>query len=172
MSPNWVANNLSIIGDEQKVTEVKNKLNQPFQKGQTVYSKPIFAFWNIVRPPEDKMDEYFGTNGFSNGEKVGDTEFNWYNFNRKRWGTKWDVAVSDDFELSGLDSETRLLEESNTYLRYRFYTAWGPPIEVLSELSTQHPMVRLVLDYEEESGWGGENIWQDGKMWKDHYYDS
>jgi len=165
---NWVANNLSIMGDEQKVTEVKNKLNQPFQKEKTIYSKPILAFWNIVRPPQDKMDEYFGTNGYSNGKKVGDTEFNWYNFNRKYWGTKWDVAVSDDSE----HSETRLVVESDTYLRFRFYTAWAPPIEALSELSTQHPLVRLVLDYEEETGWGGENIWHDGKMVRESYYDS
>jgi hypothetical protein len=68
--PNWVYNNLSIEGTEEAIAKVKAQLNKPIvkqygeDKEPTTYSNPIFSFWNILPPPEDKLDEYFGTHGF------------------------------------------------------------------------------------------------------------
>jgi len=99
---------------------------------------------NILPPPEDKLDEYHGVHGYANGEKTGDTEYNWYNFNVREWGTKWDARDVD------------LLEDDETYLHYKFDTAWSPPNEVIAKLAEQNPNLNLTLEYREEQGWGGE----------------
>ena len=159
--PNWVYNNLSIEGTEEAIAKVKAQLNKPIvkqygeDKEATTYSNPIFSFWNILPPPEDKLDEYFGTHGFADGKKQGESEYNWYNFNNAKWGTKWDVAISDDEKWG----ETEITGESATHISYRFNTAWSPPLPVIEELSVQHPELTITLEYEEEQGWGGEIVW-------------
>jgi len=159
--PNWVYNNLSIEGSEEAIAKVKAQLNKPLEKkyrnqeNTTTYSNPVFSFMNIIAPPDDKLDEYFGTHGYEGGVAKGDTEYNWYNFNNTKWGTKWDVAVSDEEKFP----ETEITNESATHISYRFNTAWSPPLPVIEELSVQHPELEITLEYEEEQGWGGEIFW-------------
>jgi len=159
--PNWVYNNLTIEGSEEEIAKVKAQLGKPIQKRYaedkevSIYSNPIISFWNIIAPPDDKLDEYFGTHGYANGEKQGETEYNWYNFNNTKWGTKWDIAVADEEKYS----DTSLEEEHATVLRYRFNTAWSPPLPAIEELSLQYPKLEITLEYEEEQGWGGEILW-------------
>jgi hypothetical protein len=99
---------------------------------------------NILPPPEDKLDEYHAVHGYANGEKTGDTEYNWYNFNVREWGTKWDAR------------DVELLDDDETYLHYKFDTAWSPPTEVIAKLAEQNPNLNITLEYREEQGWGGE----------------
>ena len=159
--PNWVYNTLTIKGSEEEIAKVKAQLGKPIQKRYaedkevSIYSNPIISFWNIIAPPDDKLDEYFGTHGYANGEKQGETEYNWYNFNNTKWGTKWDIAVADEEKYS----DTSLEEEHATVLRYRFNTAWSPPLPAIEELSLQYPKLEITLEYEEEQGWGGEILW-------------
>lgn len=157
--PNWVFNDLHIEGSAEDLQKVKAQLNAPYirknSEEKVVYSNPVISFLNIVRPPLDKMDEYEGVHGYKDGEKQGETPFNWYNFNNREWGTKWDIAVSDEEKYS----DTRLCSESETKLHYYFQTAWSPPLAVIEALSLQHPELEITLRYEEEQGWGGEIYW-------------
>ena len=158
--PNWVFNDLHIEGSADAIQKVKAQLNAPYTRnnsdGEIVsYSNPVISFLNIVRPPEDKMDEYEGVHGYKDGEKQGESEYNWYNFNNREWGTKWDVAVYD----SEKHSDTHLIHEEETKLHYYFQTAWSPPLPVIEALSLQHPELEITLRYEEEQGWGGEIYW-------------
>jgi len=159
--PNWVFNHLSVEGSEEAVKKVKDQLNAPFTRKtrnhkdeieEVKYSNPIFAFWNIVRPPADKLEEYEGVHGYANGEKQGHTEYNWYNFNNREWGTKWEVAVSDEQKYA----ETEMTTDEETCIAYRFDTAWSPPLPVIAKLAEQNPDVVITIRYEEEQGWGGE----------------
>jgi hypothetical protein len=170
--PNWVFNNLQIEGSEEQIQKVKEQLNAPFERKHrtygkdveqgefsiTKYSSPIISFWNIVRPPDDKVDEYEGIHGYADGEKQGDTPFNWYVFNNREWGTKWDIAKSDEEKYS----DTELTSESATHLSYRFQTAWSAPIEAIENLSGQYPELEITLEWEEEQGFGGVYVFQDG----------
>jgi hypothetical protein len=165
--PNWVDNTLTVEGSPEAVMQLKAQMNKPFKQSvqslgdlayelkEVSYSNPVFSFWNIVAPPADKLDEYHGTHGFENGQQVGETPYNWYNFNNREWGVKWDVAVSDDSQYS----ETQLINDEpngeNHVLVYRFRTPWGIPEEALCKLSAQYPTLLLTLEYEEEQGWGG-----------------
>ena len=172
--PNWVFNHLTIEGSEGDIEKVKAQLNKPFtkqfseEKEVAVYSNPVFAFWNIIAPPEDKLDEYFGVHGYADGGKQGDTEYNWYNFNNSKWGTKWDVGVIDKEGYS----ETSLEDDEPTHLRYRFDTAWSPPTPAIQELSRQYPELTITLSYEEEGEWGGEIEYLAGEEVSVSEYDS
>ncbi len=155
--PNWVFNHLTIDGSKEDIAKVKAQVGATVKtkyKGadevdEVVDREPIFSFMNILPPPEDKLDEYHGVHGYANGEKTGDTEYNWYNFNVREWGTKWDAR------------EAELTEEHETCLRYKFDTAWSPPTPVIEKLAQQNPNLNINLEYREEQGWGAEITFND-----------
>ena len=173
--PNWVTNTLTITGSEEDIQKVKNQLNQPYTKKwqdgtQETYSNPVIAFWNITRPPMNKLDEYFGVHGYADGGEQGNTPMNWYNFNNREWGTKWDIGVVDG-EASKY-SETQLVYTgSETEIQYGFNTAWSPPIPALDALAEQHPNLEITLEWEEEQGFGGTYVWADGEGYESESYD-
>jgi len=150
--PNWVYNYLTIEGSEEDINKVKaqvgavvkRKYKSADEVNEEVDEEPIFSFMNILPPPEDKLDEYHAVHGYTGGEKTGDTKYNWYNFNVREWGTKWDARDVD------------LLEEHKTSLHYKFDTAWSPPTPVIEKLAQQNPNLNITLEYREEQGWGGE----------------
>ena len=181
--PNWVYNTLTIQGPKNEIDSIKDKLNQPFkvlhdswnmktgemEVTESVYSAPVFAFWNIHSPLEDgiTMEEYVKQpsrlgiptdqpDWFSKEVAHAKTQKDWYNWNTTNWGTKWDVAVSDDEKYP----DTELLEhESNgedQWLVYKYNTAWSPAVTILTKLSNLVPNSLLTLEFEEETGWGGE----------------
>jgi hypothetical protein len=84
------------------------------------------------------------------------TQKDWYNWNTSKWGTKWDVAVSDGDEYP----DTELLEYESkgddNWLVYKYNTAWSPAVTILTKLSLLVPNSLLTLEFEEETGWGGE----------------
>ena len=134
-----------------------------------VYSNPVFAFWNICRPND--LEKYYGdevfketkTNSFDDEGKFDGEAFmaefirsmsedeDWYHWNCRNWGTKWDVAVSDKSDYSSTSMEWT----DNGDVMYRFETAWSPVPEALTQLSEMFPSLTFDYEYEEEQGWGG-----------------
>ena len=80
----------------------------------------------------------------------------WYSFNVREWGTKWDVAVSSDDEYPETYMEGPTENGENLVVYYNFNTAWSPPFPAIAKLSAQYPALLFTLSYEEETGWGGE----------------
>ena len=157
--PNWVFNNVKIVGDEATITEVRERLAKPLPPQHEREGASAFSFWNIIAPTEDKYEEYFGTRGFQNGEQVGYTANNWYEFNNREWGTKWDAG---DVGFSQPDSTT---------LRYSFDTAWSPPVRALEHLSAQYPDLVITNDWQEEQGFGSMLTFKAGEHEEDEGYD-
>jgi hypothetical protein len=163
--PNWVENRISIVGDTETIYKIKEQLRQPIKVqvgiGKTGIAQPVFSFHNIVTFPEDKEEEYFGTYGSERdpvtGEivKTGETPFNWYNFNNREWGTKWDVAN----EASLLETD---LGEGQLMLQYTFQTAWSFPEPAIDKLASQYPTVEIEAWWEEEQGFGEIIAYKDG----------
>jgi hypothetical protein len=161
-----------IEGSADEISAIKQQLNNPFTREhenwnmktnqmetkEYLYPNPVFAFWNIVKPSNLEVyslqeDPNYPSPDFAS---LGD---NWYSWNVRNWGTKWDVGVSNDEEYP----ETELLEESSTSLAYSFNTAWGAPIPAIEKLSEQYPECEITLSFEEETGWGGEYVFQNGQ---------
>jgi hypothetical protein len=184
--PNWCYNSLTIEGSKELIADVKRILNRPFKQthdswnassgkmelSDTIYSNPVFAFHNIYNHIQDGVpdEEYLKQSDFSKStaEVLSFSGNNWYDWNVRNWGTKWDVAVRDNEEYP----ETELTDESETLLIYRFNTAWSPPTEAISKLSLQYPDLDFELSYEEETGWGGLLQFEAGNVSEIESYDN
>jgi hypothetical protein len=162
--PNWVFNHLTVKGDSKDVDKVKAQLNSPYSrehtswnpktqtldKATTTYSNPVFAFWNIVRPTD--LYTYAQQSDPNADPKVAWSGDNWYDWNIRNWGCKWDVGIADDNHFV----DTSMDELKDGGVQYNFDTAWSPPSEAIEKLSSQHPNLTFKLYYEEEQGWGAE----------------
>ena len=171
--PNWVFNGLTIEGNPEQVKKLMKQMNKPFKSPvQTIglgdlsfavksvlYPNPIFAFHNIYSYLDAGItdEEYIGqpprTEDFKDWLKFETND--WYNFNNREWGTKWDVAVAHDEEYPDTYMEDTVNGE-NHVVYYNFNTAWSVPVPALKKLSAQYPTLLFTLSYEEETGWGGE----------------
>jgi hypothetical protein len=166
--PNWVYNSLTIEGNAEDISAIKTQLNQPFQRQHdqwnmetrqmelqdVTYSNPVFAFWNIIKPTNLEAYNKQSDHSLPMEEQLMFKGDNWYDWNVTNWGTKWDVAVSDNEQYP----ETELINEEDwsDRLTYSFNTAWSPPLPAIATLSEQYPNLEFTLSYEEETGWGGE----------------
>ena len=169
--PNWVFNGLTIEGNPEQVKALITQMNKPFiysitpvgdlsyDVKQTKYVNPIFAFHNIYNYRDAGItDEQYHAQppratDFSEAMKFNTND--WYNFNVREWGTKWDVAVSEDDKYP--DTNMEEAENGENYVvHYNFNTAWSVPRQAISKLSAQYPNLLMTLSYEEETGWGGE----------------
>ena len=180
--PNWVYNQLTIEGSPESVTKLKNQVSAPFtrehdqwnmetqqmESKEYTYDNPIFAFWNIVRPTD--LSIYALQKDPNEDPKKWFSGNNWYDWNVRNWGTKWDVSVSNDDKYP----DTELIDEEpngdNLVLVYKFNTAWSPAFPAFEKLSAQYPDLLLTLSYEEETGWGGEAEFVRGEMISDADY--
>lgn len=151
--PNWVYNTLTLHGDNDKLLEIANVLDERHpldvkhwkqdrpDTEQSYPHRPI-SFTNLIAPPEDVWDDYVAR---CTADKF-DGPNNWYNWNNRVWGTKWN-ACETSFELDG-----------NT-LTYTFETAWSQPSEdlmqAMADVIANAGVEMATWSYEEEQGWGG-----------------
>ena len=149
---------------------------------QDLWYMPPFGIWNSPNSNVfPNMEEYAkqpkrselptsDPNWWADTEKVSRVDDSWYNWNNRNWGTKWDVAVSNDEKYP----DTELVDEEpngdNLVLLYKFQTAWSPAFPVMEKLSAQYPDLLLTLNYQEETGWGGEAEFLRGEMISDADY--
>ena len=135
--PNWVFNTMSVTGSPEALADFKKKANARERE---------ISYWNFVTPPQEALDsgEYEATNGWSkeNGHE-GDTPNNWYNFNNREWGTKWDCSSAE------------IVTEDEGEITYSWTSPWSPPIPVFEAMAKQHPKLAFDFEWEEEQGWGG-----------------
>lgn len=140
--PNWVANSVVIKGTEIQIWDIKLFLaKNHFMTGEEIE----FNFANLVSIPEDKLEEYTGVRGFVEGVAIGDTEYNWYNWNVNNWGTKWNAL---DVDVEAYPDE----------ICYRFNTPWSLPEGVILALADKCRGTGMTFEWfgEEEQGWGCE----------------
>ena len=153
--PNWVNNSVKVSGDAEEIAKFKEKAGRSYSSHRGEMHEAVFSFWNFKSPPQEALDngEYFETHGFSkeNGA-TGQTANNWYNWNNREWGTKWDACSPE------------LDQEGSGYLQYRFDTAWSMPEPVFAEMVAQHPKLKFDIYCIEEQGWGSEYEGFDGNL--------
>jgi len=181
--PNWVYNSLTIQAikaDPKQIDELVSQLNTPFVRTSEnwdmetnqmlfkdyTYTNPIFAFWNIIKPTD--METY----KLQKDPSVEEMSFagnNWYDWNVRNWGTKWDVGVGDDNEYPDTTMERH---DKVSAVIYNFNTAWSPPTPAILALSSQYPELVFHLYYQEETGWGGDIKIMKGVVLSEQSYES
>lgn len=131
--PNYVYNKLTVAGANQVLVGFTRQAAKPARPHG---HDTELSFLNFVRPAETEMAWYIETG--------------WYDWNIDNWGCKWDAG------------RVEILEKSERKIVYYFITAWAPPEMVFTAMAEQHPALELLLEYEEEQGWGGELIGKNG----------
>jgi len=187
--PNWVYNTVTIQGPKEQVDYAKARLNTPFtrdhenwdmktqsMKTETVtFSNPVFSFWNIHRPTD--LEAYSKQADHAQQKKELESGIlfqgnDWYSFNCREWGTKWDVAVADGTSYCDTYLVEHMSKGEDQWLVYRFDTAWSPPVPALAKLSNMVPNCVITLSWEEEQGFGGEIEFVRGEITADSEYES
>lgn len=190
--PNWVFSSVVVSGDKLELDKLKEQLNQPVTKHYPdhtynketeqwedtpaiqQYSNPVFSFWNVIAPTD--LDAYYGREKHTidpdnimgsiiEGFALGMDSYNW---NVRNWGTKWDIGVLDGEQYP--DTTLEVVDDGS--LMYRFHTAWSPVPQIFEELSKQFPTLSFDYEYEEETGWGGSETWEDGECLEREHYDT
>jgi len=180
--PNWVYNGLTIEGHPHQVEALIDQMNLPFTDSikpngdlaysveERKYTNPIFSFRNIIAPTD--LDAYHSQPTFPEKFDISFTGSDWYNFNNREWGTKWDVAVSDEDKYPTTTMQGPIVNGDNKVVYYNFETAWSRPIPALIKLSEQYPELLMTLSYEEETGWGGEMEFLRGTIISESEYEN
>jgi hypothetical protein len=160
---NWVYTSVSVSGKAEDLKKFLEKAatERPYADGNTPTQIEYethngFSFWNFVQPPKEAVDsgEYFGTHGWKGGERVGNSKFNWYEWNIENWGTKWDAG----------DVSVETISDDSTSVSISFQTAWDVATPVFRAMVKQHPELEFSFSSEEEQGWGVEHESQDGEL--------
>lgn len=155
--PNWVSNTLRITGSSEEIKNFKERASQPYTTlwdNKPEEERRDLSFRNFIAPPQDALasGEYYATNGWKDGKQSGNTKNNWYEFNNREWGTKWDA------------SDVTITEDSTYALTYYFQTAWGVPEPVFQVMASEHPSLVFSITCVEEQGWGVEYESVDGDL--------
>lgn len=176
--PNWVDNELTISGDKETIAELRDQLSKPYETIQNRYNRETrvferenvtvsgdFLLWNIVRPldieayleqpakPDLPADAGFGDIVADFNKSVAEG-MDWYNWNIRNWGTKWELSP---------DSTSVTIAE--TSLSYYFQTAWSPIEAALDNLALQYPTLSFTYRFIEEGiAFAGECHWAGGKQ--------
>lgn len=80
------------------------------------------------------------------------TGMDWYNWNVRNWGTKWELSNAD-------------VSESETSLSYYFESAWSPPVEALVNLSKMYPDLQFRMEgLDENFCFAYEVLIKDGEL--------
>lgn len=146
--PNWVYNYITVSGKQDDVKQFAEHIRKkPDRWTEGVeWNNDSFSYHSFITPDKSVTDdEYHGTNGWKEGERVGDTPNNWYQWNTGHWGVKWDASSTnvsvcpDSVELS-------------------FESPWGCPEPVFFAMSTQFPDLEFEIRWEEEQGYGAELV--------------
>ena len=180
--PNWVFNGLTIEGSPEEINKLVTQMNKPFkqvhdnwnmetqkmEKKQYTYPNPVFAFHNIYNHTQDGIsDEIYTSQPEHKPNQSFEDMFSgndWYSWNVRNWGTKWDVAVGADDKYPDTYIEGPTPNGENLVVYYNLHTAWSPPMPAIAKLSEQYPSLLFTLSYEEEQGWGGECEFLRGEM--------
>jgi hypothetical protein len=190
--PNWASSIVTITGEQDIVTEVKNRLAKPYANPhhpeETI--EGVFLLWNIVKPTN--LSAYLGEEQEAFAEIINAdpelTELNkpvepemssimekvlhqlatsdeWYEWNCRNWGTKWEIShkASLDLEVMGELSFDDKPVENSLELVYSMESAWSPPVEALDSLAKQYPTITISLSSIDESDcFAMEASWKDG----------
>lgn len=129
--PNWVSNRLTVEANETLLDALVSHVDDA--EGQPL------SFQKILPRPAEEGD--------------------WYNWNVRNWGTKWDAQ------------EVSLVRSAGVAL-FEFATAWSTPEQVVVALSFRFPAASIVLEYEEEQGWGGRARFAGGQLLDSSCYEA
>jgi hypothetical protein len=162
--PNWVYNSITATGNNEELAKFMQHIStKPEFLSEEEWNARVFSFHSFISLDPEYYDEYHGTHGWKDGEKLGESPNNWYNWNNNNWNTKWDAGNPDVHH----DDKSAVQSVSIT-----FETAWSPPTPVYEAMGSQWPTLTFNIRWEEEQGFGEEIEIIDGDYMTTDAWDS
>ena len=112
--PNWTECEL-IINSKDKIA-----LKDFIEKAENKKENSLLSFNSLMPIPERQEED-------------------WYDWNIKNWGTKWDL----------IPEETQRNKVNERTYKYYFDTAWAPPSKWLEKVGKLYPTINFKLKYDE-----------------------
>ena len=160
--PNWT-NNYVIVSakTEAELNEFLDFCEQPHTSQhinwktneREIDENAKGVFWNFVTPTD--LEAYWGGETVKptpEGQNVMEhimeemaTGMDWYHWNVRNWGTKWDIL---------LNREDIVIDQRNDghyYFNWYFETAWSPAVEAYEAMSARFPNLDFDFEITEEA---------------------
>lgn len=141
--PNWCDNNLVVTGKKHDIEDFLKKVtvNGGYDILQSLYPCPqelkeTVSGWSGDEEEQKKREEKYAENLAKYGEK------DWYYWCVNNWGTKWGDC---DTELM-----VHQLDKEDAFIEFSFTSAWSPPVDGITYISTLYPDCEFSLSYIEE----------------------
>jgi hypothetical protein len=152
--PNHVTNVLDITGDRIQLKKLSQTIESKNEDGEFFIdfnsTVPMPKELDVESTSDVKMIPIYEANIKKYGYK------DWYDFHCTQWGTKWgayDCSNPEDSPKGGT--------------RYRFDTAWSPPVQWIVTTSKQFPRLKFTDWWKDEGGPCGQFTIKNGKILKD-----
>ena len=136
---------LTINSDQHTLDNLVYRLGRrdPEARNHWEEDELVFSLWNIVRPPSSELDNYYAPSF--------DHPYNWFQWNLKNWGTKWDCG------------NNRLLNYApDGFVVYEFDTIWAGPLIGLTRLAQIFPEASMMAMSQSDKGESYVASWKDG----------
>ena len=140
--PNWCENRLTVsVPDTDYISDLeafieKVRLKKTKDNASSAFS--LQALLPIPQALEETVsqvpnEEHDSKRNVALRKRYGSD--NWYDWNNRNWGTKWDVEAY---------AESRT---APTSIKYNFDSAWAPPIEAIKKIALLFPTLAFELEY-------------------------
>jgi len=165
--PNWITNILDVTGNTKDVKAFRNKIYKLETATEKSWNHEIGDIYPVVdfngtvpRPAEFETT----TSPCSKEEEELQAELikkygagNWYDWSVRFWGVKWNAGHADK------------VEKIECGLRFRFDTAWSPPIQWIYTTAQQFPSLKFIDHWLDEGGGCGQSTiyYEDGVVFRD-----
>ena len=92
----------------------------------------------------------------------------WYHWNVRNWGTKWDIILEREF-IGDFDQNN----DGDWYFHWYFDTAWSPAVEAYDAMAKRFPNLEFNFEITEEANfYAGILNYANGELVSDQYIDN
>jgi hypothetical protein len=142
--PNWCNNILIIRGShlELKKFYFDNKSDN-YDINIDNYEQDNESCLSLNKSVPMPENIFKGNLGINERKKHGSN--NWYDWSIQYWGTKWDIRDCDIY------NSKNIFNTEYTELKYRFLTAWSPPLQWFEKIIYKYKNINFELEYIEEA---------------------
>jgi len=183
--PNWTNNSVIVSAKtEAELTEFLDFCDQPHTSNHVdwktnehvVDENAKGVFWNFISPTD--LDAYFASETPKPKLEVADimaeianqfaTGMDWYNWNVRNWGTKWDIRLHRD-EIGDFDQNN----DGDWYFHWYFDTAWSPAEPAYRAMAKRFPNLSFNYEITEEANFfAGTMVFENGELVSEEWIDS
>ena len=183
--PNWCFNSVIVTANtEAELQEFLDFCNQPHTSNHVDWKTNEHVldenakgvFWNFISPTD--LEAYFGGDTVSKASTSDNvmetiahemaTGMDWYHWNVRNWGTKWDIHIDPDFIPK--------FEQNNNgewYFNWNFDTAWSPAEPAYYAMAERFPNLTFEYEITEEANfYAGKLFFENGELVSEHWVDS